>query len=716
MSGTARSLAEDLRGRSDDMLEVLFSHRPDLLRPVPRSFSDLALRANSAPSTISAVDDLTAAQLDVLEAACALAPAGRFGAAEVVAGLDSDLATIRPLLVDLRDRVLLWGDIDDDIRVPSAVREVMGPEPGGLDPVVRAAQAGVKVALADPHAFDDRLTLAPPESRTVLMSCAWGPSTVPIGPGSQWLAEQDFMAVDEAGRISVPREIALLIRRGQLVRDPRLDLPELPGPAPDRMGQVEQHCGHAADQFVRDVDRVMTYLSRGSLGRQSSGAFSNRDLDRLSTSVGLTPHQAALMLTVAWTAEWADWDDENRLRPTTVYERDLSAPVARRWGALVAAWVAMPRITPTDPARVLAGGDDPSVSRARSMVLAGLAAGAGAEVSTWLAWYRPRRPLTQTVIATTRSDAETLGLAFGGVPAAPVRLPSPRWGDPAALAAAVAEHLPALTDRIILQADLTATALGPLQPEMERRLTAVAEWESGGAATVFRFSPESIRAALGRGESGPDLLTWLSDVSATPVPQALAVLIGDQTATIPAVAVHPTTSVITCDPADATDLAADPALSTLGLSQVAPGVFISSAEADDVTRALAESGRAASRADGAPGPVTPHRTSATGHRSARPAPHRVVASLRSVERGDLHSPTPPQDMRPAGPAEILATLHGAVADHRRIWLTFAEDRGDRLTHLLEPLQIDGGDVVAFDHTAAEIRTIPLERIVASASA
>ena len=68
-----------------------------------------------------------------------------------------------------------------------------------------------------------------------------------------------------------------------------------------------------------------------------------------------------------------------------------------------------------------------------------------------------------------------------------------------------------------------------------------------------------------------------------------------------------------------------------------------------------------------------------------------------------------------GPAQILASLHTAVARHQKVWLSFASDGGDRLTHLIEPLQLESGDVCAFDHTAGEIRTIPLERIVASAA-
>ena len=204
-------------------------------------------------------------------------------------------------------------------------------------------------------------------------------------------------------------------------------------------------------------------------------------------------------------------------------------------------------------------------------MLTGLVEGASNDVAQWLRWYRPRLQLSATAVTDTLSQAELLGFAFGGSPAA-VRLLDPaRRDDPTALAQAVSEHLPALTDRIILQADLTATALGPLQPAVERRLTAVADWESGGAATVFRFTAETIRAALARGATAPELLAWLNTVSATPVPQALSVLISDQARALPSMAVHDAGSVVTCDPADAAALLADPAVAALGLRQVAAG-------------------------------------------------------------------------------------------------------------------------------------------------
>lgn len=713
MPSSARSLAEDLRRRDDDQLEHLFAQRPGLLRPVPKSFSDLALRANSAPSTIAALDTLTAPQLDVIEACCALAPAGRFALADLVSGLDSDASVIGPIVTDLYDRALLWGG-SADLRVPSAVREVMGPEPCGMDLVVRCNQTGVRIALGDPGAFADRLQLAPEDSRALLLSATWGPAMIPFGPGHDWLAEQDFLATDEAGRLIIPREIALLIRRGLLLAEPCLTAPEPPATDPRQIEVADQHAGHAADQFVRDMDRVMAYLARGSLGRQSNGAFPARDWDRMALAVGLPPAQLGLILALAWTAQWTEWDDENRLRPTTEYEAGMDRPVAERWAELARTWLRMARATPREPARVLATPDDPVVPDSRALVLAAVNHGARADVAGWLRWYRPRLNLPDTMISATLSEADTIGFAFGGVPAAPARLHRAERDDATALARAVAPHLPPLTDRIVLQADLTATALGPLEPAVERRMTSVAEWESGGAATVFRFTTESIRAALARGASGPELLEWLSGASATPVPQALSVLIGDQAGALPTMSVHSSGSVITCEPADVADLLTDSALATLGLRQVAPGVLLSAAGADEVAQALLESGRAATQPDTEAAPVAPNRPPSL-RTTTQPAPRRVINSLRNVDRSDSVLPTPPGELRPAGPSEILAALHTAVMSHSRIWLSFAGDQGERMTHLIEPLQLDAGDVCAFDHTAGEIRTIPLERIVASAA-
>ena len=51
-----RSFADYLRGLDDAGLLQLFSHRPDLISPVPPDMASLAVRASSAPSLARAID------------------------------------------------------------------------------------------------------------------------------------------------------------------------------------------------------------------------------------------------------------------------------------------------------------------------------------------------------------------------------------------------------------------------------------------------------------------------------------------------------------------------------------------------------------------------------------------------------------------------------------------------------------------------------------
>ena len=66
-----RSYADYLRALDDDALISMFTHRPDLVTPVPPDIASLAVRASSAPSLARAVDALNKWQLQVLEV-CAI--------------------------------------------------------------------------------------------------------------------------------------------------------------------------------------------------------------------------------------------------------------------------------------------------------------------------------------------------------------------------------------------------------------------------------------------------------------------------------------------------------------------------------------------------------------------------------------------------------------------------------------------------------------------
>ncbi len=80
---------------------------------------------------------------------------------------------------------------------------------------------------------------------------------------------------------------------------------------------------------------------------------------------------------------------------------------------------------------------------------------------------------------------------------------------------------------MLLQADLTAVAPGPLERPLAETLSVLADVESKGGATVYRFTPGSVRRALDAGQAASDLHAFLAAHSRTPVPQPLSYLIDD---------------------------------------------------------------------------------------------------------------------------------------------------------------------------------------------
>ncbi|UUZ57808.1 helicase-associated domain-containing protein [Nocardioides sp. B-3] len=77
------------------------------------------------------------------------------------------------------------------------------------------------------------------------------------------------------------------------------------------------------------------------------------------------------------------------------------------------------------------------------------------------------------------------------------------------------------------RADLTAVAPGPLETELARTLHLLADVESRGGATVYRFTNGSVRRAFDAGWSALEVHDFVGSVSRTPVPQPLTYLVDD---------------------------------------------------------------------------------------------------------------------------------------------------------------------------------------------
>ncbi len=322
---------------------------------------------------------------------------------------------------------------------------------------------------------------------------------------------------------------------------------------------------------------------------------------------------------------------------------------------------------------------------------------------------------------------------------APAALPSPSAAERAAATATAARLLapllPEPLDHVLLQADLTAVAPGPLERPLADVLGVLADVESRGGATVYRFTPGSVRRALDAGRTAADLHAFLARHSRTPVPQPLTYLIDDVARRHGQLRVGAASAYVRCDD-DATldEILADKRAAGLGLRRLAPTVLAAQADPAALLEGLRAMGFAPA-AESAGGAVliaradahrTPPRSAPEPVPDGPPVPDDTLltAAIRAVRAGDLASTAPRKpgpgsgegtaaangELPRTGAAETLATVQAAVLTGEALWIGYVNAEGAASQRVIAPIRVEGGFVTAYDHTADEVRTYPLHRI------
>ncbi|MDW8809877.1 helicase C-terminal domain-containing protein [Streptomyces scabiei] len=294
----------------------------------------------------------------------------------------------------------------------------------------------------------------------------------------------------------------------------------------------------------------------------------------------------------------------------------------------------------------------------------------------------------------------------------------------------LAPLLPEPLDHVLLQADLTAVAPGPLKRPLADALGVLADVESKGGATVYRFTPGSVRRALDAGRSASDLHDFLAAHSRTPVPQPLAYLIDDVARRHGQLRIGAASAYVRCDDdAMLSEILADKRSQGLGLRRLAPTVLAAQADPATLLDGLRAMGYAPA-AESAEGDVlitraharrTPPRTAPEPVPEGPPAPDDTLlgAAIRAIRAGDLAStaprrttgePAPSGALPRTGSAETLATMQAAVLTGEALWIGYVNAEGSASQRVIAPVRVEGGFVTAYDHTADEVRTFPLHRI------
>lgn len=768
-----RTLAEDLRSRDDDALAALLQARPDLATPVPGDLTALAARASTRASAARALETLDTPTLQVAEAMAALGAPTTGRELTRVCG-----ARVEPQVGRLRELALVWGPASA-LRLVRAVAAALGPHPGGLGPPLadlpaaadarrvaawvedldldlahRGELAGTELVAAflrDATAVQALVGAAPAPARELLERLSHGSPVGAVARADRivraatadspvdWLLARALLVPADTTHVVVPAEVGMALRGGRVHE--HLDAAPSVVPRQVRADVADGAAAVAAAEAVRLVEGLGDLWGAAPASVLRSGGLGVRELRRVAASLEVSSDVAALVVEIAYIAGLVAQDGQPGPTwcPTPDYDGWAATATAVRWRTLARAWLGSSRSPSLVGSRdsrgtvALALSDAvewPAVATVRHDVLQVLADGdrgwapEPADVAEVLRWRRPRGPQARNpaLLPAVLAEAEWLGVTGMGMVSRP-GLALASGSDPAAALQAL---LPEPVEHVLLQADLTAVAPGPLTPEVARELAMIADVDSRGGATVYRFDAATIRRGLDAGRTGDDLVAFLAEHSRTPLPQALGYLVADTARRHGRVRVGSAGAYLRADDeALLAELLADRRTAVLRLRRIAPTVLTAQADPATVLETLRSIGHApgAEAMDGTlllrrpdvrrTGPRRPPASCeppGPGPQLAR----AVVAAMRAGEAATSAGRGPDQGAPPRlpamGAARSMATLRAAAAGRRRVWVGLADPDGRVRPRLVEPLSVDGGRVMVLDHGTAQVHALAIHRV------
>lgn len=568
-----RTLAEDLRSRSDEQIAELLTTRPDLVHPIPSDMRALTTRASTSPSIARFLDDVDVLHHFTLRVASELTASQptttKAIVKEVLTSVDKKAKRdVESAVQQLWTAALLWGT-PERTHVVTAVR--------------------------------DQVVNAPTPT--------WPPPQCP--PGKPTAADKS---------------------------------------------RVDAHAGSQARTVISIIEETGDLWRREPGAVLRSGGLSTRALDNLAEQLGADRFAVSCALDIAHSAALiavGATDSDLGWMPTEKFEEWRSLPAPRRWAIVAKTWRNRPSTTSDKP---LVTDEHAFASTWRSHVLTVLddAPGScGLDTTIDVIDYRwPRRSGKKrtSVINTIWQEAEVLGVVTEGCLTSAGRKVA-EGADSAALAKAISGHLVDEVDTVLVQADHTVVAPGPVSPQVGRRLRDLADVESRGHGYVLRISKASVRRALSVDPSPQAWIDFLRDVSSKELPQPVEYAIND----------------------------------------------------------AARKSDKASKDHEAPTPPAPARRPRSTATAA--TVEKTLRVLRAEEVRELVDARPDaSDLPRMDSSAVVASLKYAIDHNETVHLTHAESDGSTAVLLVDPIRLGGGSLTAYDHHDEQVRTLAISRI------
>jgi len=710
------SLADELRSRSDEELAALFTARPDITAPLPSDMAALAARCNSMPSLMRARDNLNKWQFDILTVAASLIEP--FSAIEVMSITSKDS---KKVLDQLWSRALIYKD-GAKYRIPANLRSLIGEWPAGLGP-------------SSPKPFDmDALSQGPKDARSILERFVWGPPMGSIdvkraNKTVQWLLEHNFLIAPNDSTLFLPREVALALRGGKALQSMEQSAPEITGTI--RKEKILESAAIAnISTILRWCEELAHNWSDEPPTALRSGGLGVRDLKRTAEHLGVDESCAAFVAELLYIAGLVVIDTDDHILPTHNFDLWLTKSPEERWENLATLWLVTSRVAgligrPESKLSALGPElDRPGITTLKQSALKALNTHKNLDpdiqsLHNHLEWLFPVRANLDYLKWAVR-EAEWLGITGQGAisPFGRALLDGTETG--------VDKALPKPVEHILLQADNSAIAPGPLTLELSNMMGTIADIESRGGATVFRFSENSIRRGLDHGHTGEFIIDFLKKSSKTSVPQPLEYLINDTARKHGKLRIGQATSYIRCeDEAVISQILIDKRLDDLTIRKIAPQVLVSEVDSAHLVAALRDAGYlpALENANGillsAPtvrrskGRPKPPRTLVE---FSEPNPGIITAAVRAIRAGEKATSHKSRDIPRTSANETLELLHQYIEDGATLTIGYADTNGGVSNRVIDPLSISLGTLLAKDHGTGEVTQFKIPRITGVARA
>lgn len=686
------SLLQLLTSLDEQGMARLLSARPEaVMAPVPADLSELAERLASPAAVGAAVKRLPLPALQLLEATQAVGDDQRADQVAALLGRTADDPEFTEILDLLTAAALAWR-AGDAIVLLSPLRNAFGPYPLGLgrplaalvDRRTAAELHATARLLRRPHlrtkrevaadliawgqdgdAVRSALTGAPAAALGVLGEAASGDPIVPLetpygyrrgGSGTDWAIERGLLYPLDWTTAEMPKEVCLALRdEWHAPFNPSKPDPDLVAVSDDAVGG---EAAAAASALVDQMTELVRQCEQTPVVPLKTGGIGVREVRRLSKHLGVAEPTARLLIWLAVHAELLAEGDSG-LVPTATYDGWASGGPAERYLALATAWLTMPAVPLLEergdgrvPAPLAQDTMAGYAVTLRPHLLAALAevpdghgfANGDRDIAALVAWQAPIAAGTMAepvALLALLAEARELGLSAMG------RLSPLGCGlmaaDQRQLVGAAGRLLRSDSASARFQADLSVIVSGTPQRALAELLDGCADMETRGAASIWRFSPGSVRRALDTGISPADLILRLREGAiGGSLPQPLEYLVNDVARRHGQIRVRAAGCVLCATDVTLLDeVLAARSLRRLRLSRIAPTVVVSAEPPAQTLESLRAAGYAPVNEDSAGVAILerPDR-----HRAEPPGPRsRSARPGGSAVGGSRPSPAEPAD-------------------------------------------------------------------------